>query len=709
MALRRPLKILGLVLGIIVALVILVVVTVLLVVDPNDYKDRIEAAVEEKTGRPLTLEGDLELAFFPWLAIELGPAQLGQPQGFEGGPFLVVDKAQVGVKLIPLLSRRLEVSRLGLEGMKVQLVKNADGRTNWEDLLEEDETAEEPPGDGPVIGTIGGLTVKDAALDYRDLQEGTRRRILDLDIETGAINPGEPVDVEATVVTDEGPDTATLNAKLTTRLTMNSAEQRYQLARLVLDATQSAPASERKEGDEAANDLAFGLKADTVDIDLARQVLSLPQFAFTFAGAEITGNLQGEKIVAAPSLAGQIAMRDTSPRELMRQLGMEIPRTRDPDALKQLNLNSKLRATDNSVALDDLRIVFDGQQVTGTFAIADLEKMALRFDLEADRLDLSRYEDPTKDEDAKQGPGEQGGEKEGGAEPFKLPVEALRELDAKGTFAIGSLKVAGMALKDVSFRLDAADGVTKLNPARSHMFGGSQLGNVSVNAKQPVASVNVEEKLTGIDFAELFETMLDSKRVTGKGNAHAVLSGRGNDSDAILSTLDGRVEFEVQDGAILGADLWYEIQRARALWKKEAMPAQASSGMTRFQQLRGTAVIKDGVVVNRDFIMDMDYLKVRGEGSLALATKEVDYRLTAEVYDLPATQEAGTQPSLADLKEAEIPVRVSGTLDDLKIRPDLAGLAKARARQEIEKRKDELQDKALDKLSDWLGKKKKPE
>jgi AsmA protein len=142
------------------------------------------------------------------------------------------------------------------------------------------------------------------------------------------------------------------------------------------------------------------------------------------------------------------------------------------------------------------------------------------------------------------------------------------------------------------------------------------------------------------------------------------------------------------------------------------MPAQASSGMTRFQKLSGTALIKDGVVVNRDFLMDMDYLKVRGEGTLALTTKKVDYRLTAEVYDLPAAQqaEAGvTPPSMEELKEAEIPVRVSGTLDDLKIRPDLEGLAKARAKQEIEKRKDELQDKALDKLSDWLGGKKKKE
>jgi AsmA protein len=702
MALQRPLKLLALILGGIVALIVLTVIAVAMVVDPNDYKDRLEAAVEEQTGRPLTLEGDLKLSFFPWLALELGPAQLGQPPGFEAGPVLVVEKAQVGVKLIPLLGKRLEVSRLGLEGMKVNLVKNADGRTNWEDLTAEGEEQPQPAqGEAPDIGTIGGLSVRDAAFDYRDLQAGTRRRVQDLDIETGAINPGEPVDLDVNVVMDEGPETATTTAKLKTVLTMDTEEERYQLARLVLDATQ-------RGAEKDAREMAIGLRADTVDLDLKKQLLALPQFTATYGGAELTGNLEGRQIVDSPAIAGQIAMKETSPRELMRQMGMEVPRTRDPEALRSLILNSKIRTTDNSVAFDDLTLVLDGQQVRGNLGIADLEKMALRFDLEADRLDLSRYEDPTGDEEEK---------KSEDSEPFELPVEALRKLDAKGSLTVGSLKVAGINMSDVTLRMNAGGGATRLNPVQAKIFGGEQRGSVSVNASRPVATVNLDESLTGVDFARMFEELFDSKRVTGKGNAKAVLSGHGNDSSAILGTLDGRVDFEVADGAIVGADLWYEIRRARALWKKEAMPAEASTGITRFHKLRGSAVIQDGVVTNRDFIMDMEHLKVRGEGTLALTTKKVDYRLTAEVYrppapaDQPASQPAGEASvqrgaeavAPADVKEMEIPVRVSGTLDDLKVRPDAAAFA----RQEVQKRQGELKEKALDKISDWLGRKKK--
>ena len=55
---------------IVLVLIILVVAGGLLLakfVDPNDYKDTITAKVEEKTGRKLSIDGDLSLTWFPWV------------------------------------------------------------------------------------------------------------------------------------------------------------------------------------------------------------------------------------------------------------------------------------------------------------------------------------------------------------------------------------------------------------------------------------------------------------------------------------------------------------------------------------------------------------------------------------------------------------------------------------------------------------------
>ena len=70
----RLLKILGLIVGVVVLLLVVVAVAVTLLFDPNDYKDEITAAVQNATGRQLTLDGDLELAVFPTIRIAVGSA-----------------------------------------------------------------------------------------------------------------------------------------------------------------------------------------------------------------------------------------------------------------------------------------------------------------------------------------------------------------------------------------------------------------------------------------------------------------------------------------------------------------------------------------------------------------------------------------------------------------------------------------------------------
>jgi AsmA protein len=58
--------------------------------------------------------------------------------------------------------------------------------------------------------------------------------------------------------------------------------------------------------------------------------------------------------------------------------------------------------------------------------------------------------------------------------------------------------------------------------------------------------------------------------------------------------------------------------------------------------------------------------------------------------------------SVAALERASIPVKITGTFDDPKVRPDLAGMAKERVKQEIEKKKDEVTEKVKEKLQDKL-------
>ena len=125
-------KLIGIVGGAVVLLFVVAVVALTMFFDPNDYKDEISAAVEQSTGRQLTLDGDLELDIFPGIRIALGEATLSNAAGFGAEPFAQIDGASLAVGLLPLLSRRLEIGEARLEGLILNLERNATGDSNWQ-------------------------------------------------------------------------------------------------------------------------------------------------------------------------------------------------------------------------------------------------------------------------------------------------------------------------------------------------------------------------------------------------------------------------------------------------------------------------------------------------------------------------------------------------------------------------------------------------
>src|SRR6185312_17326452 len=108
----------------------------LLSVDPNAYRGRIERFTEQKTGRSLRIGGQLHLKLFPYLAISIEDVQLGNRPGYGQSAFLSVRRASVGVRLLPILRKRLEVSRVVLDGVSINLVSRSANDNNWKDLTE---------------------------------------------------------------------------------------------------------------------------------------------------------------------------------------------------------------------------------------------------------------------------------------------------------------------------------------------------------------------------------------------------------------------------------------------------------------------------------------------------------------------------------------------------------------------------------------------
>src|SRR5467141_2178205 len=111
--------------------------------DPNQYKGPIADLVKEKTQRTLSIEGDIRLTLFPKLGVQLGKTRLSEFRSDQ--EFAGLEQMRVSLALLPLLSKQVVVDQVQLIGLRVNLVKHRDGRTNFADLFGAEEAAASVP------------------------------------------------------------------------------------------------------------------------------------------------------------------------------------------------------------------------------------------------------------------------------------------------------------------------------------------------------------------------------------------------------------------------------------------------------------------------------------------------------------------------------------------------------------------------------------
>ncbi|MBM0103753.1 AsmA family protein [Steroidobacter sp. S1-65] len=725
----RALKIAGIVVGSIVALIVVALLAVLLFVDPNDYRDDIERIVESKTGRQLTLSGELNLSIFPWLALEAGPASLGEAPGFGDEPFVAIQEARVGVRLLPLIRGKVEVGNVRLAGARIRLVTDETGRNNWADLGEQQEQAQPAPTEETTmeVPTIAGLEIEDAAVTIENRQEKTRQVVRDFNLKTGRLASGEPFELSTDFVLDQEPSLSA-KVRLSATVTADLEANAHRLAQPEIDVTltgQGYPqegipvqiradaltadvgkelyrlealnvtTSWKGEGFPAAG-VPIALQAKDLNANLAAQTMELSGLTMDVAGARLTGALTGKEILDAPALTGPLKLEQVSLREWAPKLGVELPATADPKVFEKLNFSGRVAMTKSSAEVGDIVLQLDDTTAKGMLGIADFDAMALRFDLNVDRIDADRYLPPPSEEPAGK-PAEQPAADQ---PPTPIPVETLRNLNARGQLQVGEAIFAGIKFTKLRLGVNARDGKVRFNPSEASMYGGNYSGDIGIDATGSVARVTLDEHVSGIDFAPLFKDFFETDRVSGKGSANIKLAGSGKDTDEIVKTLTGNIDFKVADGAIEGTDLWWEIRRARALLKQQPAPERSVPVRTPFTALTGSGVMKNGVLSNNDLNVAMQYLKITGQGTVDVPASALDYRLVATVMKIP--REGADTEQVQDLVDAQIPVKITGALSDPKVRPDLEGYLKNEVKQRVDQEKEKLEEKVKEKLGDKL-------
>src|SRR5512145_471486 len=195
------------------ALAAVAVVVAVYTIDVDRYARLAIAEVKTVTGRELAIRGKLDISLFPRLAVRAEDVSFANA-GWGSRPEMIRAKRVDGaVALVPLLSRKVEITRLAVTDLDVLLEKDAKGVGNWVLKPPAPAAAPAPAGDGrdfhfdvhELVVDRGSLAWRNGAskdtlrLAIRRLRMAERTLSSDRDVELDAAFREQPFTVKGRI------------------------------------------------------------------------------------------------------------------------------------------------------------------------------------------------------------------------------------------------------------------------------------------------------------------------------------------------------------------------------------------------------------------------------------------------------------------------------------------------------------------------------
>ena len=682
----------GIGLALVVVLLALAIGVALALIDTAALKRVIAEQVEAHTGRELTIEGDLGISIFPWIGFELGATRLANAPGFDERPFVALERAELRVRLLPLLQREVSVDRVVVHGLAVDLARDAAGRGNWEDLLPAaaapaagDAAAAEgvraPDASSQLALRVEGVEVRDASLVWRDAATGEALTLRDLDLETGVLAPGVTTPVRL-AVTLEPAGAPALEIELQTQARFDTAGPRLRLAGLGVDL-------QARGEDLPGGGLDARLGGD-VDVDLGTGTVRLEPLAIGLADTvdargRVIANTGGE----SPSVRGQLTVERFSPRALAGALGLVLPEGLDERALQTASVSLDFDARGQAVHIDGLELALDDTRASGSIRAQGGDLPAAELTLAVDAIELDRYLPPPAATNGGSAAGAAGPGPAGDDPVASLPLESMRGVRARAAIDIGRLGLRGLQATDVALRARLDDGLLTLERLGAGVAGGRLALGARLDGRREVPAAGLGLRIDGIQAAPLLQALTGTVPVSGRLDADLQFDTRGPTMDAWLGALNGKLATTFSDGAIEGINIAQRIRVAWARIQGGEVDAAARERRTDFSRLHFAGSVRDGVLRSDTLDLRAPLLRVGGSGEVDLVRQQVDYVARVLVTGTLQGQGGG---GIEELRGLEIPLRLQGPLAGPKIELAMTDALEARAKAKREALRREAQE-----------------
>ena len=624
----------------IMAVLLIVVIAAPFLIPAETIRTKVVAGVRDATGRDLDIKGGLSVSVFSALAVSVKDVSLSNAAWAGATPMVSLAKLDVRLKLLPLLSGKVEVDSFVLDSPDIRLQTDKKGHGNWEftpaapSQLTEAQLAEAqkgktqsaPPTEAASSGSSGGMPseialgdvrITNGKLVYTDGVTNQSQTIDQLNLKIALPNLNSPLAVDGSVRWRDK----------VIALTLNAAKPRDLL---------NGPGS-------------------AVDLKVTSDPVTL-SFAGSAALADAAKG-EGDLDLSVPSLRGLVGWTSGAP--LASPAG----------GLGPLSLKGHVTAGGTQVTFSKLLFALDAIKAEGDLALDNGKtRPAIKGKLAVERLDLNPYLTPASGDNAAAKPQTAKApapttSKGWSTDP--IDVSGLKTADVDLALSTGSIAVDKIEIGKTLLKLVLNNGRLTLDLTDMALYQGNAQGRIGLDGSGAALAADVTLKLKGLQTEPLLQAVADSDRLSGAVAADAALTTHGRSQKDLVNALNGRGGMTFTDGAIKGINLGAMVHNVASAFTG----GSSSDEKTAFASLGGTYTITNGMMKNTDLALLSPLLRVNGAGSVDMPNQSVDYRITPK---LAATTEG--QGGSKDALGVSVPVIIQGPWDNLTYRPDLVGL-----------------------------------
>ncbi len=703
--------------GLLVVCVLLflgIIVVLPMVLDPNDYKDKISDLLYEQSGFRLEIPGDITLHISPRLDVlfSLGQVRVLAAPGLSETPLLSSEEARVELSLFPLLKeKRLVVQGVQLHGVYCYLIRDKAGRGNWEVVQssvpaasspspKKKKEASVPVQQGQAVKKtkkiptleLGTFDLSRVTVRYEDQQAAKIIELKDFSVQTGHVLDGQSFHLQsAFTLISSGKNNTTLfvESSIDSDITVKFSEQTVQLDNLSLENSIKA----------------FGVQGAKISLegnsflDLAKKNISLKGVRLNSGDLSIQLNAEVTNY-QDPHFKGTLLVPEFSLREFLRTNKLSQPNWKNDSALQQLGFSCAFAGNMKKIDVSAIDLLLDGAHGTGSFVLTDLQHPSYDFKMHLDRLDVDSYgtvgqqssvvagavkkEKEQKPAVAQGKVSGDGGKKVSVNVPTKetpslqpvFPVKSLRKLQFNLDLGVDSLKIKGAALTHVELQASGREGQLELNPLRAQLYSGNVAAQVKLDVTGELPKLTVTGDVAQVQVGPLLMDMTGKEEVTGTAVLALQVGTSGNVKEQLIRNSNGTLKLALENGVVKKLHILDVVRQAKALYEQKPMVQAAKDEPTGFARINANGVVSNGVFHNKDLKAESDLMKVTGSGSVDFVNEYVDYVLKISILrSLDRDDKSGK----TDYSKFVVPYRIQGEFSNIKEEADVVGLFKAGA------------------------------